>query len=574
VQAAANKWGVQTTDCKTENGFVISGNKKITYGKIADAAALLTAPAEITLRTREQWKYIGKGIKRLDAPDKVNGKAKFGIDVQMKDMLTAVVAHPPVMGGKVKAFDATKAKLVKGVVQIVQVPTGVAVIADNFWSALQGKKALEVEWDLGENVSVDSGTQFDLFRKIADGESKEAAKKGDVTAAKKQAYKIIKAEYIFPYLAHAAMEPLNCTVKIEGDKCDIWTGTQMPGQDQEMAAKILGFKPEQVNVYTMFLGGAFGRRASSDSDFVTEAVHIAKASGKTIKMVWTREDDMQGGYYRPSFLHRIKIGTSANGLPLAWQHTITGQALPGDDGKGNAEGISDSPYLAAIPNYYIGVNSPKIAIPVLWFRSVGHTHTAFAMESVMDELALAAGKDTVEYRRILLKDKPRNLGVLNEAAEKAGWGKPLPAGHFHGIATHESFRSYCAQVAEISLDENGLVKVHKVTVAIDCGIAVNPDGIRAQIESCVIYALSAALYGEITFKNGRVEQSNFHDYRILNINETPAEINIHIVEGTGQMGGVGEPGFPPTAPAVANAIFAASGKRIRKMPFGDVNFKI
>jgi isoquinoline 1-oxidoreductase beta subunit len=290
-------------------------------------------------------------------------------------------------------------------------------------------------------------------------------------------------------------------------------------------------------------------------------------------MIWTREDDTKGGYYRPSFLHRVKAGIDSKGMPLFWHHTIVGQALPGDDGNGNAEGISDSPYLSVIPTYHISQHAPPLGITTLWLRSVGHTHTAFAMECMIDELAHLAGKDPVEYRRQLLKSHPRSLGVLNLVAEKAGWGKPLPAGHFHGVAVHESFRSYCAQVAEISIGEYGLVKVHKVTAAIDCGLAVNPDGVRAQIESGVNYALSHALYGAITFNRGQVDQSNFHNYRILRLNESPAVIETHIVDSDQQMGGVGEPGYPPLAPAVANAIFAATGKRIRQMPFGSLPLK-
>ncbi len=573
TQAAANKWKVLPADCKTENGFVIHGNKKLSYGALAETAAALKPPAEIPLRAKAQWKYIGKSMKRLDAPVKVNGKAVYGIDVKVEGMKIAVVAHPPVMGGKVKSFDATKAKQITGVVDVVQIPTGIAVIADNTWAAIQGRKALQVVWEPGENGSVNSATQFDEFKKLAEKEGKQVAKAGDVSAAMQQAVKTVSADYTMPYLAHAAMEPLNCTVKITADKCEIWTGTQMPGGDQAAAAKILGFKPEQVTVVTPFLGGGFGRRATMDSDFVTEAVHIAKLSGKTIKMTWTREDDTQGGHYRPSFLHRVKAGIDAKGMPLVWQHILVGQALPGDDGNGSAEGISDSPYLKSFPNYSISQHAPKLGITTLWLRSVGHTHTAFAMECAMDELAQLAKKDPVEYRRMLLKDHPRNLGVLNLAAEKAGWGKPLPAGHFHGVAVHESFRSYCAQVAEISIAGNGLVKVHKVTAAIDCGQAVNPDGVAAQIESGVNYALSACLYGAITFKDGVVEQSNFNNYRVLRLNESPAVIETHIVDSTEQMGGVGEPGFPPLAPAVANAIFAATGKRIRQMPFGEINLK-
>ncbi len=584
VMAAAQKLGVAIEACKTENGHVLAEDKMIPYGELVTIAATLKAPEKIPLRTKEQWKYIGKGLKRLDAPDKVNGKAKFGIDYQAKGLLTAVVAHSPVMGGTVKSFDDSKAKLIKGVQQIVKIPTGVAVIADNFWAAMQGKKALQIEWNLGENVSVDSNTQLEQFRKLAATEGLPAAKSGDVKMALQTSSKLLEAEYIFPYLAHAAMEPLNCTVKITGDKCDIWTGTQMPGMDQFAAATILGFKPDQVQVHTLFLGGAFGRRANPKSDFVVEAVHIAKETGKFIKMIWTREDDTQGGYYRPSFLHKVIIGTNQKAMPVAWQHTIVGQSLlagtPFEGGIKNGiddsstEGVADSPYLSSIPHYYVGLHSPKINIPVLWLRSVGNTHTAFVMETLMDELAFKSGMDAVAYRRILLKNNKRPLAALDLAAEKAGWGKPLENNHFQGVAFHESFGSFVAQVAEISLDTNGSLKIHKVTCAIDCGLAVNPDGVRAQIESGINYALSIALYGEISFKNGQVQQSNFNNYRVLRINEAPAKIEVHIVNSSDKMGGVGEPGVPPLAPALANAIFAATGKRIRRLPFGDVHLKV
>ncbi len=571
TEAAARKWKVPVSACRTENGFVLHGNQKLSYGELADAAAQLKLPADIPLRTKKDWKYIGKGLRRLDGPEKVNGAAVFGMDIVLEGMKIAVVAHCPVMGGTVRSYDASAALQVKGVVQVVQIPTGVAVIADNTWAAIEGRKKLKVEWDLGKNVEVHSATQMDEFGKLAGKDGKTVAQKGNVQNI--QAAKMVAADYTVPYLAHASMEPLNCTVRLSPGKCELWTGTQMPGGDQAVAAKIMGLKPEQVQLTTPFLGGAFGRRATPGSDFVSEAVYIAKASGKIIKMIWTREDDTHGGYYRPSFLHRVKAGIDNKGMPLVWHHTIVGQALPGDDGSGNAEGISDSPYLSAIPNYHISQHAPPLGITTLWLRSVGHTHTAFAMECMIDELAHLAGKDPVEYRRQLLKNHPRNLGVLNLAAEKAGWGKPLPAGHFHGVAVHESFRSYCAQVAEVSIGEDGLVKVHKVTAAIDCGLAVNPDGVRAQIESGINYALSHALYGAITFNRGQVEQSNFHNYRILRLGESPAVIETHIVDSDQQMGGVGEPGYPPLAPAVANAIFAATGKRIRQMPFGTLPLK-
>ena len=337
VQAAATKWGVPVDQCKTEDGFVSSGNNKLSYGHLAEAAAALTPPADVPLRTKEQWKYIGKGMKRLDAPVKVNGKAIFGIDVQFDGLLTAVVAHPPVFGGKVKSFDDTKAKLVKGVVQVVGIPTGVAVIADNFWAALQGKNALKIDWDLGDNVNVDSITQLAEFKKLADSEGKMVVTAGDVAAAMKRAAKKIDAEYIFPYLAHSTMEPLNCTIKVNGDNCDIWTGTQAPGFEQAAASKILGLKQDNVKVHTMFLGGGFGRRGNPDTDYVSEAAHIVKASGKPIKMIWTREDDTQAGYYRPSFLHRASVGVDANGMPLAFHNISVGQTIVGDDTAGHQQ---------------------------------------------------------------------------------------------------------------------------------------------------------------------------------------------------------------------------------------------
>ena len=582
VQAAAQKFGAKPEDCRTENGTVIWGNQKISYGELATAAAALPAPGNVELRKPAQWKYIGKGIKRLDAPDKVNGTAKYGMDVHFPGLLTAVVAHSPVIGGKVISFDADAAKAVAGVRDVVEVPTGVAVLADHFWAAKKGRAALKIVWDPGPNAEFSTVTQIADYKKLAGEKGLPALQKGDVETALPKAAKIIEAEYIFPYLAHAAMEPINCTVKIGDNKCEIWTGTQMPGVDQAAAANILGFKNEQVDIITPYLGGGFGRRATPSSDFVSEAVHIAKASGKAIKMVWTREDDMRAAYYRPSFLHRMCIGVNKDGYPVAWKQTIVGQSImagtmfeamvkDGVDGT-SVEGVNDSPYTTGLADSYVGLHTTKAPVSVLWYRSVGNTHTAYAMETMIDDLATQAGKDPVAYRRELLKNHKRHLAALNLAAEKAGWGKPLPKGHFQGIAVHESFLSFVAQVAEISLDELGHVKVHKVTCAIDCGLAVNPDGVKAQMESGIIFGLTMALYGEIAIEKGMVQQSNFHDYRIARINEAP-DIDVYIVPSTEKMGGAGEPCVPPTAPAIANAIFAATGKRWRKLPFGSVNLK-
>jgi isoquinoline 1-oxidoreductase beta subunit len=578
VATAAEELGVAVETLQTENGFVISGDKKISYGELAEAAAKLETPKVVTLKQPKDWKIIGKATKRLDGPEKINGSAIFGQDIYFEGLKTAMVARSPVFGGTVKSFDASAAKQIKGVENVVQVSTGVAVIADGYWAAKQGRDALKVEWDLGANAGLDSNKMLEEYRSMVTKEGLPAAKAGDAKAAMTKAAKVIEAEYVLPYLAHSPMEPLNCAVKITDDGCEIWTGTQMQTTDQQAAAKILGLKPEQVKINTVFLGGGFGRRANPAADFVSEAVQVAKAAGVAVKTVWSREDDVKGGYYRPMFLHKAKIGLDADGMPVAWEHVEVGQSImvgtpfeqfmikDGVDAT-SVEGVADSPYMKAITDHHVSLHTVKASIPVLWWRSVGHSHSAFAMESLIDELAHAAGKDPLEYRRALLKDHPRHLAALNLAAEKADWGKPLPKGVFRGIAVHESFGSYVAQVAEISVNK-GAVKVHRVVCAIDCGLSVNPDSLVAQMESSVSYGLGAAMQSEITFKDGMVQQSNFHDYKVMRMADMP-KVEVHIVPSTEKMGGVGEPAVPPIAPAVANAIFAATGKRIRSLPIGD-----
>ncbi|MES2580248.1 MAG: xanthine dehydrogenase family protein molybdopterin-binding subunit [Pseudomonadota bacterium] len=578
ISAAAEKLGVSADSLKTENGFVISGDNKISYGDLAEAAAKLETPKAITLKEPKDWKIIGKATKRLDGPEKINGTAIFGQDIQFDGLMTAMVARSPVFGGTVKSFDATAAKQIKGVRQVVQVPTGVAVIADNYWAAKKGREALKVDWDLGENASLDSKALLAEYKKMAATTGLIAAKAGDNKTAMAKAEKFVEAEYALPYLAHSPMEPLNCSVKIEKDGCEIWTGTQMQGTDQTAAAKILGLKPEQVKIHTLFLGGGFGRRANPAADFVSEAVQVAKAAGVPVKTVWSREDDVKGGYYRPMFVHKAKIALDANGMPSAWEHVAVGQSImlgtpfeafqikDGIDTT-SVEGTADSPYLKNIPNYQISLHTAKTKVPVLWWRSVGHSHTAFVMESLIDELAHTAKKDPLEYRRALLKGHPRHLAALNLAAEKADWDKPLPKGVFRGIAVHESFGSFVAQIAEVSVNE-GEVKVHRMVSAIDCGLAVNPDSLTAQIESSISFGLGAAMQSEITFKDGMVEQSNFNDYQVMRMGNMP-KVEVYIVQSTEKMGGVGEPGLPPVAPAVTNAIFAATGKRIRTLPIGN-----
>ncbi len=576
VGAAAKQWKVDPSTCRAEKGNVIhESGKKLSYGKLAKNAAAMPVPKDVKLKDPSQYTTVGKPTRRLDTPEKVNGAAKFGMDVSLPGMLTAVVARPPVFGAKVKSVKDGKAKAVPGVRAVAQVPSGVAVIAKDFWSAKKGRDALEIVWDEGPNAKLSTAGMRGQYAELAKTPGLAAKKEGDVDAAMAKAVKQLNAEYEVPYLAHATMEPMNCTVDLKKNSCEIWTGTQFQTADRNAAAEVAGLKPEQVKVHTMYLGGGFGRRANPANDFVKEAVHVAKAAKVPVKVIWTREDDMQGGYYRPMWYDRIAAALDEKGNPVAWKHTIVGQSILGGTpfesmmvkngiDQTSTEGASDLPY--AVPNVLVDLHSPKIGVPVLWWRSVGHSHTAFVVESFLDELAAAAGKDPYEYRKQLLANHPRHLGVLNLAAEKSGWGKAVPSGRARGIAVHESFGSYIAEVAEVSVDNtNGQIAVHKVVCAVDCGKYVNPDTIRAQMESGIVFGLSAALHGAITLKDGRVEQSNFHDYPLLRLSEMP-EVEVHIVESKEKSGGIGEPGVPPIAPAVANAVFALTGKRIRKLP--------
>ena len=578
IQAAAEQWKVEASSCRAEAGFIVSGDKKLSFGKLAAAAQKRTPPSTVRLKDAKDWKIVGRPTKRLDSPEKVTGRAQFGMDVRLPGMLTALVARAPVFGGTVKAFRAEKAKAVPGVKTVVQVPSGVAVVGEHFWAAKLGRDALEIDWDLGPGAQLDTASLREEFRAAAGTPGVKAAAAGEVDAAMKSAAKTLEAEYEVPYLAHAPMEPLNCTVRIGTDGAEVWTGTQFQTMDQAVTAKLLGLKPEQVKIHTMFLGGGFGRRATPTSDFVSEAVQVAKAvgGGVPVKVVWTREDDIRGGYYRAMFLHRVRVGLGADGKPAAWRHTLVGQSIAegtflapmmikaGVDGT-SVEGVSDSPYVTGTASHLVDLHSPRKPVPVLWLRSVGHTHTAFVMESFVDELAHAAGQDPLEYRRQLLSAHPRHLGVLNLAAEKAGWGRPLAGGRVRGLAVHESFGSWMAQVAEVSVT-GGRVRVHRVVCAVDCGVCVNPAGVRQQVEGAIAFGLSAALHGELTFKDGRVQQSNFHDYPVLRLNEMP-DVEVHIVSSSEKAGGIGEPGVPPIAPAVANAIFVATGQRLRRLPF-------
>jgi len=575
IAAAADTWKAEKSTCRAENGMVIhSSGKSMTYGQLAAKAATMPVPKDVKLKDPARFKIIGKSVKRLDTPEKCNGKAVFGIDVKIPGMLTTVVARPPVFGGKVVSFDADKAKAVPGVYDVVQVPSGVAVLATGFWPARSGRRALKIVWDDGPNANLSTESMLEEYAKLAQTPGKPSRKEGDPQQALSKAAKQLNAEYDVPYLAHAPMEPMNCTVDLRSDSCEIWTGTQFQTADRDAAALVAGLKPDQVKIHTTLLGGGFGRRANPQSDFVVEAVQVAKAAGKPVKVVWTREDDTKGGWYRPLWYDRIAGGLDASGKLVAWQHTIVGQSIiTGTPFEGamitdgvdvtSVEGAADMPY--DVPNILVDLHSPRIGVPVQWWRSVGFSHTVFVVESFIDELSHAAGKDPYEFRRAMLGKHPRHAGVLDLAASKAGWSTPPSGGVSRGIAVQKSYGSYVANVAEVSVSAEGKVRVHRVVCAIDCGRVVNPNTIEAEIEGGIVFGLTAALYGAITLKNGRVQQGNFDDYPMLTIDEMP-KVEVHIVPSNEDPTGVGEPGVPAVAPAVTNAIFAATGKRVRRLP--------
>ncbi len=582
IRAAANQWGVPESECHAENSQVIhaKSGRESSYGKLAEAAARLPLPDHVELKDRTDFKLIGKSVKRLDTPEKINGSAQFGIDVYLPGMLTVLIARSPVFGGKVRRYDATEARKLPGVQGIYQVPSGIAVAASGFWPAKTARDLLNIEWDEGAGAELSTPGMRAQYLDLAKTPGAVARRDGDTEQGFKTAHRLVTAEYEVPYLAHAAMEPLNVVVDLASDHCTIWTGTQAQTMDRNMAAKTAGLKPEQVQIHTTFLGGGFGRRANPKSDFVIEAVQVAMAVGKPVKVVWTREDDMHGGYYRPMWSDAIEAGIAKDGKPLAWKHTIVGQSIVADTpfegfmthngiDATSVEGAATLPYL--IPNLQVELHSPKKPVPVQWWRSVGHSHTAFVVETMIDELAHLAGRDPIAYRLENLPADSRYRSVLQLAAKKAGWGKvKLPENHAYGVAVHQSFGSYVTEIAEVSL-ANSKIRVHRVIAAVDCGMVVNPDGVAQQIESAIVFGLSAALHGEITLQKGRVMQSNFHDYMPLRFSEMP-QVEVHIVQNDHSPTGIGEPGTPPIAPAVANALFALTGKRLRRMPFDKESF--
>jgi isoquinoline 1-oxidoreductase beta subunit len=584
VSAAARRWKVPEAEIEVREGVVrhAASGRKASFGQLARDAAAQPVPAQVRLKDPKDFRLVGKHAPRKDSADKTNGKAMFTQDVQLPGMLVAVVAHSPRFGATVKSFDASRAKAVKGVVQVVQIPQGVAVLARDTWSAKRGRDALDIAWDEINAFKLGSEEIFARYRELARTPGQVARQEGDTDGAFAAAAKVVRAAYDFPYLAHAAMEPMNCVVRLDRDGCEVWNGEQLHTGDQQALAALFGLEPEQVRIHMLYAGGSFGRRACKDSDYVLEAAQIVKAIGgrAPVKLVWLREDDMRAGYYRPLFHHALEAALDADGRLTGWRQRLVGQSILIGSPFGqmvkdgidpvSVEGAANLPY--AIPNLRVDLHTPQdIGVPVLWWRSVGSTHTAYSTETFLDEVAAAMGKDPVALRLELLAGHPRHAGVLKLAAEKAGWGTPLAAGkeggrRGRGVAVHESFNSFVAQVAEVTVAKDGAVRVERIVCAVDCGIAINPDNVRSQVEGAVSFALSAALHGEITLKEGRVEQGNFDGYPLLRINEMPV-VEVHIVPSSAPPTGIGEPGVPPAAPAVANAIAAATGKRLRRMPF-------
>ena len=583
VAAAAERWNVPAAEIGVSRGVVEhkGTGRRATFGELAASAATQVVPAEAPLKPAEQFVYIGQPAQKTDARAKSTGTATFTQDVKLPGMLTAVVLHPPRFGARLASFDGFKAKQIPGVVEVVPFSTpatnGIAVLARDYWTAKRGRDALVAEWDESQAFRLGSAEILAEYRRLAATPGAPARSEGDVAAALSRAATKLEATYEFPFLAHAAMEPMNCVVALKPDGCEIWNGEQFQTVDQAAVAKLLGLPSGKVRLNMLYAGGSFGRRANPHSDFLLEAAAIAKAAGgKTpIKLVWGREDDMRAGYYRPLYVHALQAGLDGAGALVAWRHTIVGQSIlsgtafepvlvrNGIDAT-SVEGAANLPY--AIPNLSVTLHSPKLGVPVQWWRSVGSTHTAFATECFRDEIARASRRDPYAFRRALLARHPRHLAALDLAAAQAGWGKPLPAGHAHGLAVHESFGTVVAQVLELS-KQNDRYRIERVVCAVDCGVAVNPNVVAMQMESGIGYGLSAALSGAITLKDGLVEQSNFHDYPVLRMRQMP-RIDTHIVPSREKPSGVGEPATPVIAPALANALLALSGKPVRALPLG------
>jgi isoquinoline 1-oxidoreductase beta subunit len=580
MQAAADEWGVPVDSVDTEPGVVVHRptGRKLPYGRLVDRAQALPVPQNPKLKTPDKFRYIGKNLHRLDSPDKATGRGIYGMDVQVPGMLVASIERAPVVsGGKVQSVDAAAARAVPGVKHVVPVTNGVAVVADRFPAALAGRRALKVTWDLGPMAQVTSAQISAEYAALARQPGLMARNDGDAETALKAGGKTLEASYEVPFLEHACMEPMNATAHVTADACVLWAPTQNPGGSQATAARITGLPIEKVTVNTTLLGGGFGRRG--EIDFIVDAVETAKAVGVPVKVMWTREDDLRHGFYRPATYNVFRAALDGSGAPMAWAHRIVGPGILVQKRRMPANATVDPAAVAGardlpydIPNLRVEWVNKDFGVPVGFWRSVGSSQNAFITESFIDELAHLAGKEPFEYRRGLLGKSPRHKAVLEMAAARANWGSPAPAGRGRGIAVAFSYGSYAAHVIEASVAPDGAVRVHRVVCVIDCGIAVNPDQVRAQMEGGAVYALTAALYGQITVDKGGVVQSNFHDYPMMRINEMPV-VETHILDSGEAPGGLGEPGVPPVAPALCNAIFALTGKRIRRLPIRAEDLK-
>ncbi|MBY0400483.1 xanthine dehydrogenase family protein molybdopterin-binding subunit, partial [Myxococcota bacterium] len=576
VAAAAERWHVDAGACRADRGTVVhaASGRSLDYGALAERAAQLPPPAEPALKPRSKFELIGKNVRRLDTPAKVDGSAVFGLDVRIPGMLVAQVVRPPDLGGKLASFDAKATLAVPGVVEVVEIPHGVAVVAKHFWAAATGRKQLKIEWTPGPHGGLDNEVIRTLCRSAVE-KGVTVRNDGDVASALASAVpkRTLEAVYDFPFLAHATLEPMNCTAKVEAGGCELWVPSQSPTAAAEAAAKILGIAPDRIHVNTTLLGGGFGRR--SDTDFVEDSVHLAKHMKAPVQVVYTREDDMRAGLFRPTGTNVMRGAVDAEGWPVVWEQRIASQSImrekgwPTKDGIDFAavEGVRNLPY--AIPNLFVSWADVVLPVSTHWWRSVGSSQNGWVTECFFDELCRLGGKDPVEARRRLLKDHPRHVRALETAAREAGWGKPLPKGHALGIAVHESFGSIVAETAEVSLDIDGQPRVHRVVCVVDCGEVVHPAGVRHQMESGITMGLSAALWGEIAIEKGRIETTNYDRFPIARIDQTP-RIETHIIAEGDKMGGIGEPGTPPIAPAICNALLALTGKPIRRLPIGKV----
>jgi len=590
IAAAAQQWGVPASECSASNSFIThgAGGRRLSFGKVADAAAKLEPPKDVKLKDPKDWKLIGKSVKRIDIPDTVVGRQRYGIDVQLPGMLYAAIAQCPVFGGKLKSMDASKVEGRRGIVKVVPLETFVAVVADNWWRAKEALRDVHIEWDVGANGNVSSASLMEFYKGGLDAQSDVATarKDGDFEQAFGSAERKIEAEYYTPYLVHSCLEPMGCTAIVKDGKVELWTSTQNAEASLAVAAATAGVPLENVEVHRVQLGGGFGRRGGAQ-DFVRQGVAIAKAmEGTPVKMLWTREEDTQHDFYRPASLVRMKAGLDGSGKPVAWYSRVAATSIfetlarvPLKRPFAPADGVDpqsvaslyDLPH--AIPNVKVEYAQRTAHVPVGFWRTVGHSQNPFVRESFMDELANAAGKDPYEYRRALLANSPKDLGILEATAKAAGWGQPLPAGVFRGIAETEAYGSYTSAVAELSVDRNGEVNIRRLVLGIDPGYAVNPDNIQAQMQGSSVFMLTAMFWGEITIKEGRVEQSNFHDYRMMRLREMP-KVEVVLAPSGGFWGGVGEPGQASIAPAVCNAIFAATGKRVRSLPLKNLGLTL